>query len=91
MLELLEKDKDRILTELAAAKTPEKGTAVLEKEMDKLILQYNDQCENDRERETAAYMMQAVRLSLPLVDSVGETKVWERDANGQPSKKNKAT
>ena len=38
---------------------------------------YNEQADSERERDAAAYMMQAVRLSLPLVDSVGETKVWE--------------
>ena len=88
MLELLEKDKDRVLTELAKAATPEKGAVVLENEMDRLILQYNDQCDNDKERDAAAYMMQAVRLSLPLVDSVGETKVWERETSAGPRKNN---
>ena len=88
MLELLEKDKDRVLTELAQAATPEKGTVVLENEMDRLILQYNDQCESEKERDAVAYMMQALRLALPLVDSVGETKVWERETSKAKGKNN---
>ena len=76
-VELLERDKQNLLTELAASKTAEKATHVLENELDKLLLMYNDQCSNERERNAAAYMTQAVRFSLPLIDSVGETKVWE--------------
>ena len=67
MTDLLEKDKDRLLTELSAAASAEKAIHVLENEIDKLLLKHNEQCETDRERESAAYMMQAVRLSLPLI------------------------
>jgi len=77
MIDLLEKDKEHLLTELAASKAAEKAIVVLENELDKLLLMYNEQCSSERERDAAAYMMQAVRLSLPLIDSVGETKVWE--------------
>lgn len=78
MTDLLEKDKDKLLTELSAAGTAEKAVKVLENELDKLLLKHNEHCESDRERESAAYMMQAVRLSLPLIDSNGTIKVWER-------------
>ena len=77
MLELLEKDKDHLLTELTRAGVPERAAGVLETELDKLLLKYNEQASSDRERDAAAYMVKAVRHSLPLVDSVGETKVWE--------------
>ena len=87
MLDLLEKDKDNLLTELSKAAFPEKASVVLENEMDKLLLRYNDQCDNERERDTAAYMMQAVRLAMPMVDSVGETKVWERETSAAGAKK----
>ena len=87
MLDLLEKDKDHLITELANAAVPEKATVVLENEMDKLLLRYNDMCDNERERDAAAYMMQAVRLSMPMVDSIGETKVWERETGSAAAKK----
>ena len=83
MTDLLEKDKDNLITELAAAGTADKAIRVLENEMDKLLLRHNEQCESDRERESAAYMTQAVRLSLPLIDSNGAIKVWER-GGGDP-------
>ena len=82
MTDLLEKDKDKLLTELSAAASADKAIQVLENEIDKLLLKHNEQCETDRERESAAYMMQAVRLSLPLIDSNGKIKVWE---SGQKS------
>ena len=87
MLDYLEQDKDHLLTELAKAAVPEKAAHVLENEMDKILLRYNDQCDNERERDAAAYMMQAVRLATPLVDSVGETKVWERETTAGGAKK----
>ena len=77
LTDILEKDKDKLLTELSAAGTAEKAVRVLENEMDRLLLKHNEQCESDRERESAAYMLQAVRLSLPLIDSNGQIKVWE--------------
>lgn len=77
LTDILEKDKDKLLTELSAAGTAEKAVHVLENEIDKLLLKHNEHCETDRERESAAYMMQALRLSLPLMDSNGKIKVWE--------------
>lgn len=86
--EILEKDKERLLTELSAAVSAEKAVAVLEKELDKLHLTYNSRIESDTEREAASHMMQAVRLALPLIDTSGSTKVWERGAeDGEPKKK----
>ncbi|MBE6042104.1 MAG: hypothetical protein E7220_06245 [Clostridiales bacterium] len=77
MTEILEKDKERLLTELSGAGTAEKAVKVLENETDKLLLRFNEQCDSEKERDSAAHMMQALRLSLPLIDSTGETKVWE--------------
>ena len=58
MTDLLEKDKDSLITELAAAGTADKAVRVLENEMDKLLLKHHEQCDSDRERESAAHMMQ---------------------------------
>ena len=77
MTEILEKDKEHLLTALTEAASAEKAIRVLENETDKLLLRYNEKCDSERVRDSAAYMMQAVRLSLPLLDSVGRTKVWE--------------
>ena len=83
LIDLLEKNKENLLTELAASKVPEKAVRVMENELDRLLMMYNEQCGSEKERETAAYIMQAVRLSLPLIDSCGEMKVWETQSASQ--------
>ncbi len=89
LIDILEKDKDNLLTQLSASRSADKAVRVLENELDQLLMMYNEQCGNERERSAAAYMMQAVRLSLPLIDSVGETKIWETEtAAGSKGKVN---
>ena len=83
MTDFLEKDKENILTSIAESGSAARAVTVLENEVDKLLLKHNEHCDTDREREAAAYMMQAVRLSLPLIDSAGKTKVWERGTDKQ--------
>lgn len=87
LTELLEKDKDHLLTEISAAGTAEKAVVVLEKEVDKLLLTHNDAAGSDAERNSAAHMMQAVRLSLPFMDSLGSTKVFEKGVGESDTKK----
>ncbi len=86
MIDLLDKDKSNLITELSNAAIPEKAIRVLENETDKLVLRFNEQSGSERERETAAYLMQAVRLALPLIDSTGTTKVWEHDKEPKKAK-----
>ena len=85
--ELLEKDKEHLLTEIAAAGSAEKAVPVLEKEIDKLLLSHNDSAGSDAERSSAAHMMQAVRLSLPFIDSLGSTKVFEQGSGESGTKR----
>ena len=54
MIDILEKDKENLLTELAAAKAADKAVRILENELDKLLLMYNEHCSNERERDAAA-------------------------------------
>lgn len=85
MTDLLEKDKSNLLTELSNAASAEKAVKVLENETDKLLIRYNEHCTSEPVRETAAYMMQAVRLALPFIDTTGKTKVWEREQQKRES------
>lgn len=84
MTEILEKDKENLLTGIAGAGSAEAAVPVLEKEVDKLLLMHNDAAGSDAERDAAAHIMQAVRLSLPMIDSIGYTRVWERGKNRSP-------
>jgi hypothetical protein len=48
LVDILEKDKDNLLTELAAAKEPDRAIRVLENELDKILMTYNEQCDSER-------------------------------------------
>ena len=75
--DLLEKDKQAVLNDLTRVKTTERAPSVIETELDKLLLRYNEGSDSERAREAAAHMLHTLRIALPLMDSVDETKVWE--------------
>lgn len=66
-----------MLADLSRVKTTQRAPSVIETELDKLLLRYNESSESDREREAAAHMLHTLRIALPLMDSADETKVWE--------------
>ncbi len=92
MLDYLEKDKSQVMAQLDQAGSPEKAQKVLSQTLQKLLFQYNEDCGEPQEREAAAYMLQTAQMALPLVDTAGEPKVWERPAGmdaagaGSPAK-----
>jgi len=86
LADLLEKDRERFMSVLEAAPSPEKAAAFLESETDRLLIRYNEADITENEREAAAGMLRTVRMAMPLVDSVGETKIWENtDGTGDAS------
>ena len=48
MIEFLDEDRERVMTGLKSAGTPEAAQKVLEKETDRLLLQYNEECTSVR-------------------------------------------
>ena len=85
MLDYLEKDKSQVMAQLDQAASPEKAQQVLSQTLQKLLFQYNEDCGEPGEREAAAYMLQTAQMALPLVDTAGEPKVWERPAGMEVS------
>ena len=81
MLELLEKDREKIINDLTLARAPEKAGSVIEAELDRLLYSYNEACQEEEGRAAASYMLQSIRTSAPLVDSIGEARLWERDGD----------
>ena len=82
MIDYLDRDRDRILAGLKGAHSPAEAQQFLEKETDRLLLQYNEDCASVWVRDAAAGMMQAVRSSVPFLDSAGEPRVWRREGYG---------
>lgn len=81
MIDYLEKDRDNVMNGLRTASTPADAQKILEKEADRLLLQYNEDCSSVRMRDAAAGMIQALRSSVPLLDTMGEPRVWRRDGS----------
>ena len=64
------------------AGTPEQAQTVLEKEFDKLLLQYNEECAEERVRNEARHMTQTAKMMIPLISAAGETRIWSKNAGG---------
>ena len=75
MMQFLEADKEQLMSGLAAAGTPEKAQSVLEKEFDRLLLRYNEECIEERARDTARYLLQAAKMMVPMLSAAGDSKV----------------
>ena len=83
MMQFLEADKEQLMSGLAAAGTPEQAEHVLEKEFDRLLLRYNEECTLERVRDAARYMLQAAKMMIPMLSAAGETKVWSKSTGGK--------
>ncbi|MBQ9412846.1 MAG: hypothetical protein IJU29_07095 [Oscillospiraceae bacterium] len=77
--ELLEEDKDGLLGRLERAGTPERGETVLSEELQKLLVRYNQSEDSGLRRSAAAGMTEALQSGLALLDTRGETRVWESE------------
>ena len=82
MLQFLEADKEQLRNGLMKAGTPEQAQTVLEKEFDKLLLQYNEECAEERVRNEARHMTQTAKMMIPLISAAGETRIWSKNAGG---------
>ena len=85
MMQILETEKDRVMTELSKAAAPDQAQGVLEKLFDRILLQYNEECTEERARDTARYILQAAKMMIPMISSAGETRVWSKSAGGSSS------
>ena len=85
MMQFLEADKEQLMSGLAAAGTPEKAQSVLEKEFDRLLLRYNEECIEERARDTARYLLQAAKMMVPMLSAAGDSKIWSDRAAGSGS------
>lgn len=86
MMQFLEADKEQLMSGLAAAGTPEKAQSILEKEFDRLLLRYNEECIEERVRDTARYLLQAAKMMVPLLSAAGDAKVWSGKSSGSGSR-----
>ena len=88
---LLEKDQERFQPRLAQADTPEQTVTEIEEEMNRILLQYNESCTDERLSQAALHAMKTARASAALVNSGGEIRVYERTPSGSGGKSRRMT
>ncbi len=87
LLELLEADKEMVMTTLSQDRSLPAAQTVLEKEIDRIMYQYAEQAETPAEREGVQYILGALKSAMPVIDSVGDIRQWNRTADGASKKK----
>ena len=87
MTEILEENKEKLIRQLDAASSPDAARPVLEETLDRMLYRYNEESASDRVRAAAADLIRSVRTAVPLVSTVGDVKIWERNVSGGRNRK----
>ena len=83
---LLEEDKDMFLSGLSQDKSLPAVQTAMEKEIDRVMYRYAEQCATAQERDFSQYLLQSLKSAMSVIDSVGDVRQWNRTAP-QPKKK----
>ena len=85
LVELLDEDKEMVLASLARDPSISAAQATLEKAVDRVMYRYAEACGDESLAAGAQHILQAMRNTLPVMDTVGEARTWNRQAQGQKS------
>ena len=78
---LLDEDREMVLANLAGGKTLPEAQTALEKAIDRVMYRYVEACDDEALREGAQHILQAVKNTLPVMDTVGEARAWKKQAD----------
>lgn len=78
MQALLEKDKERFLHNMAAAKSSAESVATVEEQFSRILSAYNEEEENERIKSTAVYLIETISSSAGLLNCDGESVIWSK-------------
>lgn len=76
--EFLEQNKERILSRITQADSKERAVLALEDELNRILYQATQADSTPRAQEETNYAISTVRASLPLIDSIGQIRSYER-------------
>lgn len=85
LVELLDEDKEMVLASLARDPSISAAQATLEKAVDRVMYRYAEACGDESLAAGAQHILQAMRNTLPVMDTVGEARTWNRQVQGQKS------
>lgn len=78
MQALLERDKERFLHNMAAAKSSAESVSAVEEQLNRLLLAYNEEEENERIRNIAVFLVETVSSCAGLLNCDGESVIWSK-------------
>ena len=83
LLDILDQDKDKVKSALAASRTPKEAEDVLASELERLLYRYNESCGDPRLQRCAAQMMNTAVMGLGFLDTAPERSAAEEYGTGQ--------
>ena len=78
MQTLLEKDKERFLQNMAAAKSSAESVRALEEQLSRLLTAYNEEEESLEVKTNARLLVETLSSSAGLLDCDGESTIWSK-------------
>ena len=82
--QLLEQDRERIISRLSSAESQEQAASILDDELGRLLIRTGEQRNADPQADAARRALITVRSALPMIDTAGEVKIYERTDTGRP-------
>lgn len=87
---LLEEDRERMRSQIEADRSVENTSKVLEKETDRLLMRYSQEQVPEVRLLAARHLLQAVRTSLPVIETISDVEVWQKETPEQQQKRSPA-
>ena len=89
--QLLEQDKEQVFASLQADRESGRARQVLEKETDRLMYLAARAADSSSRSRAVQGMLQVVKNTLPLLESVTDTEVWEKSASSASGRKRRVS
>ena len=80
LVALLDEDKEMVMANLARDPSLAAARTTMEKAVDRLMYRYTEACDDAAVRDSAQLILQAVRNTLPMMDTAGEVRSWNRQS-----------
>ena len=87
LLDLMEAEREMLISNLARERTPEAAQAQVTRSLERVSMRYAEQCGDAASRDAARLIVQTLISAVPFIDSIGETRRWNRQAGAAAQKK----
>ena len=78
---LLDEDREMVLANLNRDRSLAAAQVALEKAIDRVMYRYTELAPGETLRDSAQYILQAMKNTLPVIDMVGEARAWKKEAS----------